>query len=149
MVENDAPAAAHPDRIALGPALIAKARAQITNHDLIRFDNELVILERDAVTRRGLASDRDTRFRNSQRALQSDRAGDLEDDDARPTGFDRGAQTARARIVQIDDFEYSAPATAQRQPSRSFGAGKRRQLSCCGRLLARTLARCTRRECSC
>jgi hypothetical protein len=68
-----------------------------------------MIRDADAVAGGRLTGDRDIGIFNIEIALELDGAGHAKNHDARPAGFDGGAQTAGAAVVEIGDGDNDLP----------------------------------------
>src|SRR5262245_38895770 len=98
--------------VALRDAGGAAAEAQVTDHHIVCFELDGVSSDADAVTGRGGAVDGDVGRANANLLLEADDAGDIEDDNSRPRGFERFAKRAWAHVVEAGYDVYLAVATA-------------------------------------
>src|SRR5476649_1631959 len=97
---------------------IADAESNVADDDIMRAVSAAgKIREADAVARRCLSRNRAIRIMHRARRFQPDDAGDAENNCARSFGFDGGAETSRAAVVQIGDFDDAATATADSKTS--------------------------------
>jgi hypothetical protein len=103
VIDDDVLALADGQRVALAGLAIAGPAAEMADDRIVRGDVELVVGETDTVTRRSLAGDGDERLLDQQLSFELDRAGDAEDDGARPFRFDRRAEAAGAGVVEVID----------------------------------------------
>ena len=83
--------------------LIADADTEVAEHDIVRSDVDAVVLEGDAVAGSALRVEGEEGIADAEACRERNRAGHAEDDDARAFGFDGGAETAGAGIVQVVD----------------------------------------------
>ena len=83
-------------------ALVADPDADVADDDVVRVRAaEGVVLEADAVARRGLPGDREVRVADDELRLQRDHPADAEHDRPRAARLDRLPQAAGAGVVQV------------------------------------------------
>ena len=113
-----------PDRVALARQPVAAPGADVADDDVVGVDHQGRVGERDAAARRALAGDGDARLADDEIGGEPDRAGDVEEDGARPARLDRRAQAARAAVGEAGDAEHGAAAPARGEAPRALRARK-------------------------
>src|SRR6185312_5483524 len=83
------------------------------------------VREADAVSRRGLAGNRDVAISNDARAVEPDEARDAKHDGARAAGLNRSAVASGPTVVQIGHLNDHAAAAAASEAPVTFRPRKR------------------------
>ena len=92
----------------------AAADADVSQDHVLRRNPHLIFPETNAIARRGLAGDGDVGVLDHQVAVERDRAGNAEDDDARAGRIAGVAQAAGSGVVEVCDLDDLPPAPAGR-----------------------------------
>jgi len=103
---------------------VAGPHPQVTDHDVLGADHAVVVLHADAAAGGGLAGDGEERLLDLEGRGELDVARDTKDHQARPPGFDRGAQAAGPGVAQIGDGDDAPAAAAASQGAGPSAPGK-------------------------
>src|SRR5205823_4323606 len=123
-VVNDDVAAFATKAILLFTGFVARTETHVSNDQIMGIEVDLVILDADSITGRGLACNRKVRVSDLKFRLQRDRSRDAEDNSTRSFGLACCPETARTVILQIGDFNYFSPTPPDGVFAKPFGARK-------------------------
>jgi hypothetical protein len=101
--------------------LVSGPATQMTDHDIVGADREIVILEADPTAGGGLTGDRAEGLAELERFLKRNDPRHAKENVAWPFRFNSRAQAARAGVVQVFNKEYASATAPWRVGTEAFG----------------------------